>query len=95
MWHETDSRQLRANQDLVTVGGRAAELATGFSAAIGFLRGLVRVDERGFARRSDRVVSADQPGLYLVGHNYDATGGLWNIRMDAPRAADMVARASA
>lgn len=98
--------QVRGNLTELTEGGALFSggreesfddviLATGFSAAIGFLRGLVRVDERGFARRSDRVVSADQPGLYLVGHNYDATGGLWNIRMDAPRAADMVARASA
>jgi hypothetical protein len=66
-------------------------LATGFGATLGFLGGLVGVDERGFARRRDRVVSTDQPDLYLVGHNYDSTGGLWNIRHDAPRAARLVA----
>lgn len=70
-------------------------LATGFTPALGFLRGLVRVDNRGFANRRDRVASADQPDLYFVGHNYDATGGLWNIRLDAPRAADAITNARA
>jgi cation diffusion facilitator CzcD-associated flavoprotein CzcO len=98
--------QVRANLAELTEGGaRFADgreepfddviLATGFSAALGFLRGLVRVDARGFALRRDRVVSVDQPGLYVVGHNYDATGGLWNIRMDAPRVAEIMARARA
>src|SRR6266702_4168401 len=53
-------------------------LATGFGAALGPLGGLVQVDTKGFARRRDRVVSLDQPGLFVVGHNYDATGGLYN-----------------
>ncbi len=66
-------------------------LATGFRATLHFLEGLVGVDERGFARRRERVVSTDQPDLYFVGHNYDATGGLWNIRHDAPLAAHRVA----
>jgi cation diffusion facilitator CzcD-associated flavoprotein CzcO len=66
-------------------------LATGFTAAVGFLAGLVTLDERGFARRHDRVVSEDQPNLYLVGHNYDALGGLRNIAMDAPLAAGHIA----
>ncbi|MFN8063096.1 MAG: NAD(P)/FAD-dependent oxidoreductase [Vicinamibacterales bacterium] len=64
-------------------------LATGFSPALGFLGDLVRTDKKGFALRTDRVTSADQPGLYFVGHNYDTTGGLANIRIDA----NLVARA--
>lgn len=67
-------------------------LATGFRPALDFLAGLVRVDERGFALRRDRVTSADQPSLYFVGHNYDSTGGLWNIRKDAPLAAESIRR---
>jgi cation diffusion facilitator CzcD-associated flavoprotein CzcO len=65
-------------------------LATGFRAAMGFLGPLVRTDERGFGMRRDRVVSIDQPNLFFVGHNYDATGGLTNIRRDAPLAAQAV-----
>jgi hypothetical protein len=49
------------------------------------------VDERGFALRTDRVTSADQPDLYFVGHNYDATGGLFNIARDAPLVAERIA----
>jgi len=66
-------------------------LATGFSAALAPLGGLVQLDPRGFARRRDRVVSLDQPDLYFVGHNYDATGGLYNINRDARRAARLIA----
>ena len=66
-------------------------LATGFSAALGILRGTIRLDERGFARRSDRVTSADHPGLFFVGQNYDSSGGLFNIARDAPLAAEKVA----
>jgi hypothetical protein len=65
-------------------------LATGFRAAIGFLGPLVRTDERGFGMRRDRVISTDQPNLFFVGHNYDATGGLTNIRQDAPLAAEAI-----
>ncbi len=67
-------------------------LATGFRAAIGFLGPLVRTDERGFGMRRDRVISVDQPNLFFVGHNYDATGGLTNIRRDAPLAAEATKR---
>lgn len=70
-------------------------LATGFRAAMPFLEGLVQLDARGFAQRRDRVVSVDQPDLYFVGHNYDSTGGLTNIRQDAPRAAAYVKRNAA
>lgn len=59
-------------------------LATGYRAALGPLGDLVRRDSRGFALRTDRVTSADQPRLWFVGHNYDTTGGLFNIARDAP-----------
>ena len=62
-------------------------MATGFRAAIDWLEGVVGRDDRGFARRADRVTSTDQPGLYFVGHEYDVSGGLANIRRDAPTAA--------
>lgn len=65
-------------------------LATGFQPALDALGTLVRRDAKGFALRTDRVTSADQPGLWFVGHNYDHTGGLTNIRQDAPRAAALV-----
>ena len=65
-------------------------LATGFRAALAPLEGLVTRDQRGFARRRDRVTSAEQPGLFFVGHEYDATGGLANIRRDAPAAAQRI-----
>jgi indole-3-pyruvate monooxygenase len=70
-------------------------LATGFRASMPFLGELVTRDARGFANRRDRVVSTDQPNLYFVGHNYDSTGGLTNIRQDAPRAAAYVKRNAA
>lgn len=66
-------------------------LATGFAPALAPLAGLVRTDRRGFALRSDRVTSADQPQLYFVGHNYDATGGLYNINVDSQLAAARIA----
>ncbi len=66
-------------------------LATGFAPALGMLGDLVQRDARGFAQRRDRVTSADQPGLYFVGHNYDATGGLANIKRDAVLAAERIA----
>jgi cation diffusion facilitator CzcD-associated flavoprotein CzcO len=66
-------------------------LATGFRAALGPVEGLVTRDERGFARRRDRVVSAERPDLYFVGHHYDGTGGLYNIARDARTAAHLIA----
>jgi putative flavoprotein involved in K+ transport len=65
--------------------------ATGFIAAIGPLGNLARTDTKGFALRTDRVTSADQPDLYFVGHTYDATGGLHNIAQDAVLAAERIA----
>jgi cation diffusion facilitator CzcD-associated flavoprotein CzcO len=67
--------------------------ATGFTAALGPLGNLVRTDAKGFALRTDRVTSADQPNLYFVGHSYDSTGGLYNIRRDARLAAERIAAA--
>jgi cation diffusion facilitator CzcD-associated flavoprotein CzcO len=66
--------------------------ATGFTPALSPLGGLVRTDPKGFAVRSDRVTSADQPNLYFVGHTYDAAGGLYNIRRDSGLAAERIAR---
>ncbi len=66
-------------------------LATGFGAALGPLGGLVQADAKGFARRRDRVVSLDQSDLFFAGHNYDATGGLYNINRDARLAARLIA----
>jgi cation diffusion facilitator CzcD-associated flavoprotein CzcO len=66
-------------------------LATGFSPALAPLGQLIRVDAKGFALRNDRVTSADHDGLHFVGHNYDATGGLFNIARDAPVVAERVA----
>ena len=66
-------------------------LATGFSPMLSPLAGLVTTDAAGFARRTDRVTSSDQPDLYFVGHNYDATGGLFNIRRDAEIVAARIA----
>jgi len=65
-------------------------LATGYSAALGILTGLIQNDGCGFARRTKRVVSLDQPDLYFVGHNYDTTGGLFNIRRDSRQAAKLI-----
>jgi putative flavoprotein involved in K+ transport len=67
-------------------------LATGFTAAVACLGQLVRVDDKGFAVRRDRVASADHDALYFIGHNYDSTGGLFNIARDAGIVADKVAR---
>lgn len=69
-------------------------LATGFAPALDALGDLVRRDDKGFALRRDRVTSADQPALYFVGHNYDATGGLLNIARDAPLVAARLAATS-
>ena len=66
-------------------------LATGFAPALGPLGAAVRTDAKGFALRTARVTSVDQPNLYFVGHNYDATGGLYNIRVDARLVAGRIA----
>jgi hypothetical protein len=66
-------------------------LGTGYRAAVGFMEGLIKIDDCGFARRTKRVVSLDQPDLYFVGHNYDTTGGLYNIRRDSTLVAKTLA----
>lgn len=70
----------------------AVVLATGFRAAVGPLGHAIRVDRCGFAERRNRVASADQPGLYFVGHNYDTRGGLRNIAQDARIAAKLMVK---
>jgi lysine/ornithine N-monooxygenase len=70
-------------------------LATGFAPALEPLGQLVRVDQKGFALRRDRVASADHEDLYFVGHNYDSTGGLFNIKRDAIEVAKRVVRSRA
>jgi cation diffusion facilitator CzcD-associated flavoprotein CzcO len=67
-------------------------LATGYRAAVGALGDLIRLDGCGFAARTNRVVSEDQPDLYFVGHNYDTRGGLRNIAQDARLAARLIKR---
>lgn len=67
-------------------------LATGFRAPLGILGDLVRTDGKGFGQRRDRVISTDQPNLFFVGHNYDATGGLFNISRDARLVAEEIAQ---
>jgi cation diffusion facilitator CzcD-associated flavoprotein CzcO len=67
-------------------------LATGFDAAMAPLGPLVRRDAKGFALRNGRVASADQPALWFVGHNYDSSGGIANIRRDSGLAAEEIAQ---
>jgi cation diffusion facilitator CzcD-associated flavoprotein CzcO len=74
-------------------GFDAVLLATGYRAALGLLGDLIRRDRCGFAERGDRVQSADQPGLWFVGQNYDTRGGLYNIRLDAREVGRRIARA--
>jgi cation diffusion facilitator CzcD-associated flavoprotein CzcO len=70
----------------------AVILATGFRAALQPFGDVIRTDAQGFALRSDRVTSADHRRLWFVGHNYSATGGIQNIRVDASLTADRVAQ---
>lgn len=67
-------------------------LATGFHAALAPLGALVTTDAGGFARRSNRVTSAEQPALYFVGQNYDSGGGLRNIGVDARLVGEILGR---
>jgi len=68
-------------------------LATGYTAEMALLGNLVQRDACGFASRRDRVVRADQPNLFFVGHNYDVRGGLFNIARDARLAAGRISAA--
>ena len=68
--------------------------ATGFTPALSPLGGRVRTDTRGFALRTDRVTSADQPDLYFVGHSYDCHG--WIVQHSSRcELAARIARANA
>jgi cation diffusion facilitator CzcD-associated flavoprotein CzcO len=58
-------------------------MATGYKATVGMLEGLIHMDACGFAQRKERVESTEQSDLYFVGHNYDGTGGLFNIARDS------------
>jgi hypothetical protein len=69
-------------------------LATGYTGALAPLGALIRRDPCGFAARHHHVISADQPDLYFVGHNYDARGALMNIARDARFAARLIAQRS-
>jgi len=69
-------------------------LATGYRASLGMLGDLIRIDGCGFAVRTGRVTSADQPNLFFVGHNYDTRGALRNIAQDARLVGKLVARNS-
>jgi hypothetical protein len=66
-------------------------LATGYRAAVTILGSLIRTDRCGFAVRTGRVTSADQPNLFFVGHNYDIRGGLRNIAQDARLVGKLIA----
>jgi putative flavoprotein involved in K+ transport len=66
-------------------------LATGYRATLDMLGPEIARDRCGFANRRDRVVSADAPGLYFVGHNFDVAGALRNIAQDAQIAARFIA----
>lgn len=73
----------------------AVILATGYRATLGFLGEWVERDACGFARRRDRVASAQWPDLFFVGQNYDTRGGLYNIGLDAREVARRLAPAPA
>jgi len=66
-------------------------LATGYRHELAALGPLVRTDPTGHALRHDRVTSRDHEGLWFVGHNHDATGGLSNIARDAGAVAAAIA----
>jgi len=69
-------------------------LATGYRAAVECLGDQIKRDACGFGSRRERVVSRDQPGLFFVGHNVDARGGLFSLARDAKRAGKLIGRAS-
>jgi cation diffusion facilitator CzcD-associated flavoprotein CzcO len=65
-------------------------LATGFRPALGYLDGVVTLDDRGFPA-CDGVRSLDHPDLFFVGYRYTVAGTLNNIRRDAPVAGERIA----
>lgn len=68
----------------------AVILATGYRAATAWMGAYGARDDCGFAKRRDRVRSAEHADLYYIGHNYDGRGGLYNIAVDAKRIARCV-----
>jgi cation diffusion facilitator CzcD-associated flavoprotein CzcO len=63
--------------------------ATGYRPALGYLDGVVTLDQKGQPAR-DGVLSTDQPNLYFVGMQYDIRGTLFNIANEAPLAARLI-----
>ncbi|MGH2570260.1 MAG: flavin-containing monooxygenase [bacterium] len=68
----------------------AVILATGFRAAVEFVRDRFTADARGFPA-AQGVRCTDLPGCCVIGHRYAAVGALANIRRDA----GLLARAAA
>jgi cation diffusion facilitator CzcD-associated flavoprotein CzcO len=64
----------------------AIVLATGYRAAVEFLRGAVTLDAEGFPLR-EGVRSPELQGLFFVGHRYESSGALAAIRSDARQVA--------
>ena len=58
-------------------------LATGFKVNFDIFEVQIETDEKGFAKRKDRVEDFIFSNLFYVGQNYDSTGGLVNIRKDS------------
>lgn len=56
--------------------------ATGFRAAVGFVRERFTTDERGFPA-TNGIQSTELPECFVIGHRYAAVGALANIRRDA------------
>lgn len=67
-------------------------LATGYHPALGYLAGIVSLDEHGKPAVDEHFRSAEAPGLYCVGLNYGVLGTLYNIAREAPVAAASIAR---
>lgn len=64
-------------------------LATGYQPALGYLRGVIPLDEGGFPRIRG-IESLDAPGLYFIGLRNDIRGTLYNIAHEAPLLPDLV-----
>ncbi|MBG08597.1 MAG: hypothetical protein CME68_07550 [Halobacteriovoraceae bacterium] len=58
-------------------------LATGFKVNFDIFEVKIEMDNKGFAKRKDRVEDYIFSNLFYVGQNYDSTGGLVNIRKDS------------
>lgn len=58
-------------------------LATGFRVNFDIFDKKIEIDNKGFAKRKDRVEDSLFSNLFYIGQNYDSTGGLVNIRKDS------------